>query len=638
MTDILHKINSPRDLRNYSLAEMDILAQEIRDEIINTVSKNGGHLAPNLGVVELTLALHRVFSSPEDKFIWDVGHQSYTHKILTERRHEFHTIRQWGGLSGFPRPEESKYDAFGTGHSSTSISAALGMALARDLHGDDYQVVAIIGDGAMTAGMAFEALNHAGDLKKNMIVVLNDNEMSISPNVGGLASYLTRLRTDPMYSRGKEELEQILRKIPSIGDRVLKAADRLKDSLKFLVVPGMFFEELGFFYMGPIDGHNLKGLVSTLEKAKSTPGPVLVHVITRKGKGYVPAENSAVKFHGIGPFDVTNGETSKKNKIPSYTSVFGQSLLEEGRDNKKVVAVTAAMASGTGLSDFAQEYPDRFYDVGIAEQHAVTMAAGMAKSGYRPVVAIYSTFLQRSFDQVLHDVCLQNLPVVLAIDRAGLVGDDGPTHHGLFDYSYLRLMPNLTVMAPKDENELRSMLKTALTLAGPCAIRYPRGAGEGVAMDREPVVLPVGKAEVLREGADITLVAAGNCNALALKAAAALAAQGIRPTVINARFIKPLDAGLLLHYARRTKKVITIEEHILPGGFGSAVLELLNDHHLHHVMLERVGLPDKFIEHGALDQLRVKYGLTAAAILDRAMRMLGCKRVHPVANISRAGG
>lgn len=638
MSKILPKINSPRDLRRLSLSEMEKLAQEIREEIIYTVSRNGGHLAPNLGVVELTLALHRVFSSPRDKLIWDVGHQCYAHKLLTGRRDKFHTLRQLGGLSGFPRPEESEHDAFGTGHSSTSISAALGMAIARDLNGEKYHVVAIIGDGAMTGGMAFEALNHAGDLKKNLIVVLNDNEMSISPNVGGLASYFTRLRTDPMYSRSKDEVEQLLRKIPSIGPTVLRVVDKLKDSLKYLVVPGMFFEELGFFYLGPIDGHNLQSLITTLKQAKSTPGPVLVHVITRKGKGYLPAENNADKFHGTGPFDISNGKSTSSKKILSYTEVFGKTLVEEARHNKKIVAITAAMASGTGLTEFARIYPGRFFDVGIAEQHAVTMAAGMARAGYRPVVAIYSTFLQRAYDQVLHDVCLQNLPVVFAIDRGGLVGDDGPTHHGLFDYAYLRSMPNMTIMAPKDENELRSMIKTALEHPGPCAIRYPRGAGLGVPLDEDPPTIPIGKAEVLCEGNDITFITSGNCTALAVKAAEALAAQGIQSTVVNARFIKPLDTECILRYSTRTGKVITVEEHVLPGGFGSAVLELLNENGKDNLQLERIGIPDTFVEHGKPDLLRAKYGLTVDYLIDKALKMTGRRQARVKKLEIRAGG
>jgi len=639
LTKILQNINSPQDLQPLSLDELNQLAREIREEIIHTVSKNGGHLAPNLGVVELTLALHRVFNSPTDKIIWDVGHQSYTHKLLTARRERFHTLRQFGGLSGFPNPSESEHDAFVTGHSSTSISAALGIALARDLKGENNHVVAVIGDGAMTGGMAFEALNHAGHLKRNLIVILNDNEMSISPNVGGLASYFTRLRTDPMYSRGKDEVEQLLRKIPSIGTTVLKVVDRLKDSLKYLVVPGMFFEELGFFYYGPVDGHNIQSVTSTLKQAKDTPGPVLVHLITRKGKGYRPAENSAAKYHGIGPFDISNGQATKKKTPPSYTQVFGETLVKEAKGNEKIVAITAAMTGGTGLAEFSSCYPHRFFDVGIAEQHAVTMAAGMAKNGYRPVVAVYSTFLQRAYDQVLHDVCLQNLPVVFAVDRAGLVGDDGPTHHGVFDYSYLRVIPNITIMAPKDENELRSMLKTALQHTGPCAVRYPRGAGEGVSLEDDPTTIPVGKAEVLREGSDITFIAAGNCVSMALAAADALAGQGVETTVLNARFVKPLDEENILKYAARTGKIITVEENVLAGGFGSAVMEVLVNNRVTGFQLERVGLPDNFVEHGKPGQLRAKYGLTTDSLIHKALQLLGRTQVPSMRAVKvQAGG
>lgn len=626
VTGILQTITSPRDLSNLSLQEMEQLTREIREEIINTVSKNGGHLASNLGVIELTLALHRVFSSPRDKLIWDVGHQCYTHKLLTQRRDQFHTLRQFGGISGFPRPAESEHDAFGTGHASTSISAGIGMAAARDLDGEDYKVVPIIGDGAMTGGMAFEALNHAGHLKKNLIVVLNDNEMSISRNIGGLACYFNRLRTDPMYYRRRDEIEQLLRKIPPFGNTVLKVMDRLKDSLKYLVVPGMLFEELGFLYFGPINGHDLRSLIYTLKQAKSVKGPVLVHVITHKGKGYRPAEENADKFHGITPFNVSNGKSTQSKAIPTYTEVFGKTLLEEAANNKKIVAITAAMSSGTGLKEFSAQYPDRFFDVGIAEQHAVTMAAGIARSGYKPVVAIYSTFLQRAYDQILHDVCLQNLPVVFAIDRAGLVGDDGPTHHGLFDCAYLRPMPNITLMAAKDEDELRSMFKTALQYQGPCAIRYPRGAGNGVHWDKEPSVIPIGKAEVIREGQEIVFIAVGNCTSLAEKAAQTLASLGVGATVINARFIKPLDAECILHYCTRTGKVITVEEHVLAGGFGSAVLELLNESNAASIVLERIGIPDCFVEHGHPKKLRTKYGLTVDYLVKRALNMLGVRK------------
>lgn len=639
LTKILQTVNSPQDLRPLSITGLNKLAQEIRDEIISTVSRNGGHLAPNLGVVELTLALHSVFNSPEDKFVWDVGHQSYTHKLVTERRDTFHTIRQFGGLSGFPRPSESVYDAFGTGHSSTSISAALGLAQARDLNAERHHVIAVIGDGAMTGGMAFEALNHAGHLKKNLIVVLNDNEMSISPNVGGLASYFTRLRTDPMYSRGKDEVEQLLRKIPAIGTTVLKVVDRLKDSLKYLVVPGMFFEELGFFYYGPVDGHNLQNLIATFKQARDTQGPVLVHLITRKGKGYSPAENSSAKFHGIGPFNISNGKATKEKKPPSYTEVFGDALTKEAEENDKIVAITAAMTSGTGLTEFSHRYPNRFFDVGIAEQHAVTMAAGLAKGGCRPVVAIYSTFLQRAYDQILHDVCLQNLPVLFAIDRAGLVGDDGPTHHGLFDYSYLRGIPNMTIMAPKDENELRDMLRTALHHSGPCAVRYPRGSGTGVPLADEPAILPIGRAEILREGNDITFLAAGNCCSLALEAADVLASREIQCSVINARFIKPLDKECILKYTSGTGNIITVEENALHGGFGSAVLEMLSDHGRSNYRMQRVGIPDTFVEHGKPAQLRAKYGLTVESLVQKSLEMLGISQVHNVTTVKiQAGG
>ncbi|MCG8401953.1 MAG: 1-deoxy-D-xylulose-5-phosphate synthase [Firmicutes bacterium] len=623
VSGIMQTITSPRDLSDLSLTEMKQLAREVRREIIYTVSKNGGHLAPNLGIVELTLALHRVFASPRDKLIWDVGHQSYAHKLLTKRWDKFHTLRQFEGLSGFPRPQESEHDTFGTGHASTSISAGLGMVLARDLEGEDYRVIPIIGDGAMTGGMAFEALNHAGHLKKNLIVVLNDNEMSICPNVGGLASYFTRLRTDPMYYRSKDEIEHLLRKIPNIGHAVLRIMERIKDSLKYLVVPGMFFEELGFLYFGPVDGHDLKCLVDILKQAGSAKGPVLVHVITRKGKGYRPAEENADKFHSTGPFNILDGKSAITKDVPTYTEVFGKTVTEEAAKNKKIVAITAAMGRGTGLTEFSTRYPHRFFDVGIAEQHAVTMAAGMARSGYKPVVAIYSTFLQRAYDQVLHDVCLQNLPVVFAIDRAGLVGDDGPTHHGLFDFAYLRTVPNMTLMAPKDEDELRGMLITALRHQGPCAVRYPRGAGRGVPLDREPPVIPVGRAEVLSEGRDITFIAAGNCVSLAERAAQTLASAAIGASVINARFIKPLDAECILHYGRLTGKVITVEEHVLPGGFGSAIFELFNEHNAGSIELARLGVPDCFVEHGSREQLRAKYGLTVEHLVNRALKMLG---------------
>jgi len=618
---ILERVNSPQDLKALSFRELEKLAAEIRELVIKTVSQTGGHLAPNLGVVELTLALHRVFDAPEDKIIWDVGHQCYVHKIITGRRDRLKTLRQFEGLSGFPCRNESPYDAFGTGHSSTAISAALGMAVARDLSGRNFSVVAVVGDGALTAGMAFEALNHAGHLQIPLVVVLNDNEMSIAKNVGALAGYLARIRSDPRYFRSKEEFESLVGRIPAVGPKMVKWAERLRDSLKYLVVPGMLFEELGFTYLGPIDGHNLGVMTTVLEQARMVKKPVLVHVITRKGMGYEPAEKNPDVYHGIGPFDVVTGKPKKDGRL-TYTEVFGQTLVQLAADNPRVVAITAAMPAGTGLVTFARTYPDRFFDVGIAEQHAVTFAAGLATEGYRPVVAIYSTFLQRAFDQVLHDVCLQRLPVVFALDRGGIVGDDGATHQGLFDFAYLRIIPNIVVMAPKDENELRHMLKTALQYDGPIAFRYPRGTGTGCPIEQEIRLLPIGVAEVLRDGEDIAVLAVGNTVSTALEAAQELAERGISAAVINARFVKPLDEACIVSYATRTRKMITIEENVLAGGFGSAVLELLNARGLGDVQLARMGIPDVFVEHGRPEILRAKYGLTAAGVVRTADMLL----------------
>jgi 1-deoxy-D-xylulose-5-phosphate synthase len=612
---ILEKIEGPSDLRKLSWRELGVLAQEIREFLLETVSRTGGHLAPNLGVVELTIALHLVFDSPRDKIIWDVGHQCYVHKILTGRRKQFSTLRQFGGLSGFPKYRESPHDCFQTGHSSTSISAALGFALARDLNRENYSVVAVIGDGALTAGMAFEALNHAGHLGTRIIVVLNDNEMSIANNVGALSNYLSRLRTEPFYHRSKEELEELLRRIPNIGPRVVKAVERLKDGVKYLFVPGMFFEELGFTYLGPIDGHNLRVLCEVFERTKAMTNPVLVHVCTKKGKGYYFAEKKPEKFHGIGPFDIKTGEPLETSDLPTYTQVFGQYLTELAAENPKIVAITAAMPEGTGLSIFAKKFPDRFFDVGIAEQHAVTFAAGLARAGYLPVVAIYSTFLQRSFDQIIHDVALQDLHVIFALDRAGLVGEDGETHHGIFDLSYLRCIPGIIVMAPKDENELRRMLKSALTYEAPVAIRYPRGTGQGVPLDPAPEVLPPGKGELLREGKDLVILAVGPLVYTALDVAEKLAEKGKEVAVVNCRFIKPLDEELILNVAQQTGRVLTLEENVLAGGFGSAVLELLGDHG-YRGEVARVGIPNCFVEHGSLPILRQQCGLDVQGILD----------------------
>ncbi len=627
MSNLLEQVHSPRDIRSMTFTQLNELALEIRREIINTVSKTGGHLAPSLGVVEQTLAIHLVFNSPIDKIIWDVGHQSYVHKLITGRRDEFGTLRQFGGLSGFPRPCESIHDAFGTGHSSTSISAALGMALARDLKGEKYSVAAVIGDGAMTGGMAFEALNHAGHLKKDLIVILNDNEMSIAPNVGAMSGYLTRLRTDPTYSRGKEELEQLLRKIP-VGPTILRFGERLKDSLKYMMMPGIIFEEMGFIYLGPVDGHDIKSLVSILRHAKAANGPVLIHVLTKKGKGYRPAENNPDKFHGVGAFDVRTGGVLKKSDVPSYTDIFGRTIIKLAKKNESLLAVAAAMTSGTGLTNFSRLYPGRFFDVGIAEQHAVTLSAGLAAGGYHPVVAIYSTFLQRAYDQVLHDVCLQNLPVTFAIDRAGLVGEDGATHHGLFDFAYLRPIPNMVVMAPKDENELQHMLNTAVNHPGPIAVRYPRGVGTGCKLDEDLKTIPIGRAEVLREGADVTLLAVGSMVCLAEKAAANLLCLGINATVINARFVKPLDESCILYYATRTGRLFTLEEHVLQGGFGSAVLELLSTKGLNCVKVHCIGIPDNFVEHGKRDLLMARYGLTVEQVVRTVVEKL-VHRKHP---------
>lgn len=604
----------PKQLKDMSLPELERLAAKIRVELLKTVSKNGGHLAPNLGVVELTIALHKVFDAPKDKMVWDVGHQSYVHKLLTGRWERFSSIRQHSGLSGFPKREESEFDAFDTGHSSTSISAALGMALARDLRNEKNKVLAIIGDGALTGGMAFEALNHAGHEKTDLIVILNDNEMSIAENVGAMSSYLTRMRTDPKYYKGKEDIEYILRRIPAIGPTVVKTMERIKDSFKYLVVPGMLFEELGFTYLGPIDGHNLNDLCCVLKDAKELHEPVLVHVITKKGKGYKPAEECSDKFHGTGPFDLETGKPLSVSKVPSYTEIFGKALVEIGKQDKSLLAITAAMPSGTGLNYFAKAYPKRFFDVGIAEQHAVTLAAGMATQGFRPVVAIYSTFLQRAYDQVLHDVCLQKLPIIFALDRAGIVGEDGPTHHGVFDISYLRPIPNLSILAPKDEDELRDMLKTAHSLQGPVAIRYPRGNALGVPVKDKPEIIPVGKGEVLQEGEHAAILAIGSMVPVAMQGAELLKEKGVNLTVANMRWVKPLDEGLVLELARKHKRLITMEEGVLAGGFGSSILELLEKEQIFDVEVVRIGIPDLFVDHGPVKVLQDQHDLSAQGI------------------------
>ena len=616
--NILETINSPADVKALSLEQLKQLAEEIRQLLISVISKTGGHLAPNLGVVELTLALHRVFTTPKDKIVFDVGHQSYIHKIITGRREQFSTLRQYGGLSGFPKRSESEHDAFGTGHSSTSISAALGMAVARDLQGEDYNVIAVIGDGSMTGGMAFEALNNAGTLHKKMIVVLNDNEMSISKNVGAMSEYLYQLRTGETYNKIKHDIEGWLKNM-EFGTDVLKAIRRLKGSVKYLMVPTSIFEELGFTYLGPIDGHDLQGLTEVLQAAKKIDGPVLVHVLTKKGKGYKPAEESPNKFHGTGPFDIATGKKIANPNAPiTYTEVFGKTLTELANEDKEIIGITAAMPDGTGMSTFAKAHPERFFDVGIAEQHAVTSAAGAAAVGLKPVAAIYSTFLQRAYDSVLHDICMQKLHVTLCLDRAGLVGDDGYTHHGVFDYAYLRSMPEMTIMAPKDENELRHMLKTAVDFDGPVSVRYPRGSGVGVSITEPMHSLPIGKAEVLREGKDVCLWAIGSMVQSALQAADKLAEQGISAGVVNMRFAKPLDEELLLEHAAQYGKIVTLEEGVLQGGVGSAVLETLNAAKmLQKCQVLTLGIPDEFVLHGDKKLLFKDLGLDVETIADK---------------------
>lgn len=622
MYALLNRIEKPEDVKALTVRELEQLASELRHFIIDTVSQNGGHLAPNLGTVELTLALYSVFSFPGDKLVWDVGHQAYTHKILTGRRDAFKTLRKKGGITGFPNRSESVYDAFGVGHASTSISAALGMALARDARGEKNQVIAVIGDGALTGGESFEALNNAGDLGTKLIVILNDNEMSIDANVGAMSEYLSRIRIAPQYARAKRDMGSLLMSIPHIGDKVYKTASHLKDGVRSVLVPGSLFEEMGFHYIGPIDGHNIGLLEEVLASAKEMEGPVLIHIHTVKGKGYKPAEQAPDKFHGVGCFDPSTGKSAKKaGCVPSYTSVFSKALIELAKDRPNILAITAAMPSGTGLKAFGQAYPKRFFDVGIAEEHAMTLAAGMAAAGMHPVIALYSTFAQRAYDQLIHDVCLQNLPVTLCLDRAGLVGEDGPTHHGVFDLSYLRQMPNMCVMAPKDEEELRHMLATAIAIEGPAAVRYPRGAGLGVPLTDSLETLPVGKAEVLQEAGDIAFLAVGTMVEKAKEAAAILKEEGIEAAVVNMRFIKPLDTERIDEMARTKRLLITVEENVLAGGFGSAVAEYLADHGI-EVPLLRFGIPDRFIEQGTRRELLSLCGLQPDEMAERIRERL----------------
>jgi 1-deoxy-D-xylulose-5-phosphate synthase len=614
---LLDSINSPADVKKLKPEELRTLADELRNTIIKTVSVNGGHLASNLGVIELTLALHYVFNSAVDKIVWDVGHQSYGHKLITGRRDLFPTIRKEGGIAGFPKREESVHDAFNTGHSSTSISAALGIIEGRDKNGEDFKVVAVIGDGALTGGLALEGLNQAGHLKKDLIVILNDNEMSISANVGALSAYMNRILTGEFYRRFKKETKSFLEGIPKLGAPMAKMAQKFEESVKGLILPGILFEELGFDYVGPIDGHNIDLLIDTLKRIKPSTSPTLVHVITKKGKGYEFSEKDPCVFHGVGPFELETGSQIGGKGSMTYSAAFGKILSDIAADDRRVIAISAAMKEGTGLECFAGKYPDRFYDVGIAEPHAVTFAAGLATQGLRPVVAIYSTFLQRGYDEIVHDVCLQKLPVIFAIDRAGIVGEDGPTHNGLFDVSYLRHIPGLVVMAPKDAVEMRKMFEFALKHEGPSAIRYPRGKVPEAELPCEEIRL--GRSEMVRQGEDIALIALGSCVLPALSAAERLEKAGVHATVINARFVKPLDGELIREVASRVPRIVTIEENVLQGGFGSAVIEYLSDSEIGNVKVKRLGIGDKFIEQGKPDSLKTRYGIDADGIFLAAL-------------------
>ena len=622
MTRLLDGIEYPRDMRKLSLNELPQLAQEIREEVISVVSEVGGHFASTLGAVELTLALHYVFDTPEDRIVWDTGHQTYAHKLICGRRDRLGTIRQLGGLSGFLSREESEYDTFGAGHDGTSISAALGMVEANALSGGNRKVVAVISDGGLSAGLTYEGLNSAGHLDRDLIVILNDNEHFIDPRVGAVSSFLSRQFTTDLGVRLQKNLSNLLKSLPS-GEHIKYAARKIRDSFLSLVTPGFLFESLGFQYVGPIDGHDIGAMVATLENVKKVEGPTLVHVLTKKGKGFALAEKDPIKFHGVTPFHVLTGKAKKeKSLVPSFTDVFGQALLRLAKDNPKIVGITAAMGSGTGIDKLQRELPERTYDVGIAEQHAVTFAAGMATEGYVPVVAIYSTFLQRGYDEILHDVCLQNLHVVMALDRGGLVGADGPTHHGVFDFAYMRSIPNMVIMAPRDENELQHMLKTAVDHSGPISLRYPRGEGWNVALDDEFTRLEIGKAELLRDGTDLVIAAVGHTVIPALRAAQDLAPLGISAAVVNARFVKPLDENMFRELLTKVPRLITVEDHVISGGFGSALVEFLADDGITGVEVKRLGVPDRFIPHGTQDELKKICGFDKDGIAQAALQMM----------------
>ncbi|WP_407268333.1 1-deoxy-D-xylulose-5-phosphate synthase [Radiobacillus sp. PE A8.2] len=625
----LYSIKDPSFLNDMNNEELEVLAAEIRQFLINKLSVTGGHLGANLGVVELTLALHKHFDSPNDKFIFDVGHQSYIHKILTGRTDRFETLRQYKGMCGFPKMSESEHDVWETGHSSTSLSAAMGMAIARDLKKETHAIVPIIGDGALTGGMALEALNHIGHEKKNLTVILNDNEMSIANNVGALHNALGRMRSAGKYHRVKDELEWLMKKIPAVGGKLAQTAERVKDSMKYFMVPGMLFEEFGFTYFGPVDGHDFHALQENLQYAKKTNGPVLVHVITQKGKGYLPAESDVKdKWHGVGPYKIESGKKiTSANTAPAWSQVVSDTLQQKARTDERIVAITPAMILGSKLDKFQEEFPERLFDVGIAEQHAVTLSAGMATQGMKPFLAIYSTFLQRAYDQLVHDVTRQNLNVAFGIDRSGLVGADGETHQGVFDIAFLRHLPNMVVMMPKDENECQHMVHTAIEYDdGPIAVRFPRGNGLGVKMDETLTTIPIGTWEVLREGTDAAILTFGTTIDLAMKASEDLGNMGLSVRVINARFIKPLDENMLHALMAANMPILTVEEAVLQGGFGSAVLEFAEEHDYREQDIKRIGIPDRFIEHGKVEQLWEEIGLTKEAIVHKMQQMLPSKQ------------
>jgi len=623
MSKFLSRVDSPQDLKKLSVEELPLLAREIRDTLLETISETGGHLSSNLGVVELTMAMHYVFDSPKDKFVWDVGHQSYVHKMLTGRRDQFSTLRQQGGLCGFTKREESEHDHWNCGHGGTSISAALAFAQARDLKKEKNDVVAVIGDGSLTAGMAFEGLNHTGHIQNDMIVVLNDNEMAISANVGGMSAHLSKIMTGQVMLKIKQEVGQLLLAVPGIGKEISRYAHKIDEAIKGVFIPGRLFEDLGIRYVGPIDGHDVEALIEMFSSVKDLKGPTLMHVVTRKGKGYEQAEEKADVWHGAKPFDISTGKFHKKKSNPAYTNVFSDALIELAKEDEKVVGITAAMPDGTGISKFEKEFPDRTFDVGMAEQHGVAFAGALSIEGFRPVAAIYSTFLQRAYDQVVHDICLMDLPVTFALDRAGIVGEDGATHQGLYDIAFLRTLPNMVVMAPKDENELRHMLKTAIYHPGPASLRYPRGSGLGVPLDPEMKQLEIGKGEVIQDGTDIAIFAYGHTVDWAQQVADKFEKEGVSVAVINARFAKPVDKELIAKYALKTRCLITTEEHSLKGGFGSAVLEALQEEQVVNIPVKCIGVEDIVLEHGAVDAQRKDLKLDPDGMFETIMTFYG---------------